>query len=507
MALEAPMIQLQGIKKRFGTVLANDGIDLEVKKGEVHAIFGENGAGKSTLMKILYGLIKPDEGEIYIEGQKVVFHSPADALEFGVGMVHQTFKLVPTLSVLDNVALPLKISGLKGYVKEVNEIIDKICQEHDLRIDKKALVKDLGAHEQQLVEIIKLLCLEQKVLIFDEPTSVLVGEQILKLLEMFRNWAEEGYAVIFISHKVDEVLSATDRITVLRNGKKVDCVETKKASRDELARMLAGEDFESVRSTKRFIEGREKTLSVENLTAYDAVKKLNLLNDLSFSVSKGEIYGIAGVMGNGQDHLVEIITGTHPEEKKIEKGKILIDEMNVTGMRADQLSRNGIDIAYIPPKPKEVGVTQDWSLKRNLLLRSWPKYGNFMVNWNKLNSQADELIADYNIITHSKEAKVATLSGGNQTKVILAREINRHCPLMVIYDPCPGLDIKAIELFKQMLLDCKNETAILLIASELTLLTSICDNLGVIFEGTIYQYEGDYDIEKIASMMIGGRAS
>jgi general nucleoside transport system ATP-binding protein len=498
---------VEGIVKKYGSVVANDGVDLDVRKGEVHAIFGENGAGKSTLMKILYGLVQPDEGELYIEGEKVRFHSPADALNAGIGMVHQTFKLVPNLTVLDNIALTLHTSMFGGYEKEVGAKIDAVCKKHNLEIDKTAIIRDLGAHEQQLVEILKLLCLEPKILIFDEPTSVLVGDQITKLLEMFRDWADMGYAVIFISHKLDEVLGSTDRISILRNGKRVGCVKTRETNENELIQLLVGGELEKINAERRHHAGKDKVLVIEGLSAVDEIRNAPVLTDLNLSVSKGEIFGIAGVMGNGQDRLVEIITGTQSADIKITGGKVYINNVDVTGFSASRLLNKGIEIGYVPPKPKETGVTGDWSLMQNILLRNWSLFGHRFIKWPAVGVYSNVLIEDYGIVAQSRDVKVSTLSGGNQTKVILAREMKRKSSLMVIYDPCPGLDLKTIELFKQKVLDSRKHSAVLLIASDLNLIMSLCDNIGIIYDGNIRPYSGEYELNRICTMMTGGVAS
>ncbi len=506
MSTSALAIEMRQIRKVYGRdVVANDGIDFDVRFGEVHCLLGENGAGKSTLMKILFGLVQADEGEIFINGNPVKFLSPSDAINGGIGMVHQQFKLVPSLTVLENIALGLNEKKLGKIESEFG----RVCLEYDVDIDKNKKVKDLPAHEQQLVEILKLLCLGQKILIFDEPTSILVGEQIQQLLKRLKEWAKMGHAVVFISHKMNEVLEVGDRISVLRNGKKVACVEGDGIERDKLIELMVGEDFkEYKRGEEKDLSSAEKILQVDNLSVKNQENKF-VLEDVSFSVREGEIFGIAGIQGNGQDALVEVITGTNPESIRITDGKIELEGINITGFTSSKIESKKIDLGYIPPKAKDIGVATTLSVKENLLLRGWSQYGNVFVNWRKLYKRADELIEKYNISVPSKEANVSTLSGGNRIKIILARELSRQTKLLVIFDPCTGLDVKSIEFFKKNLLELakNNNTAILLVSNDLDLLFDVCDSLGVIFRGKVLPYQssdGSFKMDEITNMMTGG---
>lgn len=505
-ATSAHAIEMRKIRKVYGgDIVANDGIDFDVRFGEVHCLLGENGAGKSTLMKILFGLVQPDEGEILINGSKVKLHSPSDALNAGIGMVHQQFKLVSSLTVLENVALALNVK----HLTKIETQFDRICIQYDLKLDKKKRVIDLPAHEQQLVEILKLLCLGQKILVFDEPTSILVGEQIAKLLARFKNWAQMGHAVVFISHKMNEVLDVGNRISVLRNGKKVACVEGHGMNRDELIKLMVGEDYKEYRRSKiRDLSSSHRALEIDNVSVKNAEEE-HILDGVSFSVREGEIYGIAGIQGNGQDTLVEVITGTNPETVRITSGKVIFEGRDITSLNSNQIQNLNIDVGYIPPKAKDIGVASTLSVKENLLLRSWEEFGRFFVKWRMVDKRADELIEKYYISVPSKEAKISTLSGGNKIKIILARELSRKTRVLVIFDPCPGLDVKSIEFFKKNLLEIssKERRAILLVSSDLDLLFEICDRLGVIFRGRIYPYEssnGEFRLDEITNMMTAG---
>jgi len=496
---------LNGVTKRFGTLVANNRINFDLHRGEVHGLIGENGAGKSTLMNIIYGLYKPDAGEIYIDGCKVALRSPTDALNAGIGMLHQRFKLIPSLTVLENIALYLKTKSTVNFLKEAEKKVYALFELHGFKIDLNKTVSMLGAHDQQLVEIIKLFCEDYKILILDEPTSVLVGEQITKLLEQIKKWSSMGYAVIFISHKLNEIMAVSDRITVLRKGSVTAKFHGQDICREELIRAIIGSDLPEIdgeSSPKTLRQGKE-VLRVANLSVKDN-RGLTVVDNVSFQVSHGEIYGVAGVMGNGQDLLVDILTGTNLHNSRITGGKISINNVETTGLSARATNRKRINMAYIPPKAHEVGLAKNLTFLENALLRDWDLFGKYIINWNKLSKFADKLIKDYSIAVSSKLTKVGTLSGGNQLKVVIAREVEHQPDLLIVFDPCAGLDVMSIKKFENKLLEAGKHAAVFYVGDDLDLLLSVSDRLGVMYKGKLTEIKKPFCREEICRLMVGG---
>jgi len=500
-----PILQLNGITKSFGTLVANNCINFEVERGEVHGLIGENGAGKSTLMNIVYGLYDPDAGEIYVDGCKVSFKSPIEALNAGIGMLHQRFKLIPSLTVLENIALYLKTKSAVNFLKEAETKIRQLSVLHGFKIDINQTVSLLGAHDQQLVEIIKLFCEDYKILILDEPTSVLAGDQITRLLEQIKNWARMGYAIIFISHKLNEVMAISDRVTVLSKGSVTAKFHRQDMCREELIRAMIGSDLPETecKSSSQALKQAKEVLRVDNLSVKDKWG-LTVVDKVSLQVGQGEIYGIAGVMGNGQDFLVDILTGTNLQEGHLIGGKIWINSVETTGLSASAINRKGINVAYIPPKAHEVGLAKSLSFLENALLRDWDLFGKYIVNWKKVYGFADNLIKDYSIAASSKAVRVGNLSGGNQLKAVIAREVEHKPDLLVVFDPCAGLDIMSIKKFETKLIEASKDAAVFYVGDDLDLLLSVSDRIGVMYKGKLFEVSRPFYKEEIGRLMTGG---
>lgn len=491
------VVKMHEISKRFPGVLANDHIDFDLKEGEVHALLGENGSGKTTLMNILYGLLKPDEGEIYIYGTKVSLHSPSDAIAHGIGMIHQDFKLIPSFTVAENITLCLQT--IKGFkTGEVKGIIADLIQKYEISsVDLGAEVEELPAHEEQLVEIIKMLCLGQKILIFDEPTSVLAGEQKDILLERLRRLAKMGHSIVFISHKLDEVLAVSDRVTVLRQGKVIGCLETSKTNRKELVTMMIGRDMPEL--SKPQSKRGEKVLEVQNLHV-SSYRGIEAVKDVSFSVCKGEILGIAGVAGNGQEELVEAITGI----RKVASGKVIINGCDATNTSVKRII--DIDVSYIPPKPKETGVARTLPITENILLRDYsPQFYHhrFFSDLTNISRYARQVISEYNIMTPSENVPVSHLSGGNLMKLVVAREMSHQPKIFIIFDPTLGLDVGSIEFVHKKIIEAREYAAVLLVSTDLDEVLSVSDRIAIIFQGKVKEVTEGFSREKLGLMMTG----
>lgn len=500
-----PILQLKGITKRFGSLVANNNIDFELNQGEVHGLVGENGAGKTTLMNIVYGLLEPDEGEIYVDGQKIHLKSPIDALNSGIGMLHQQFKLVQSFTGLENIALYLKTNSSINYMQETQDKINSIKKRYGFDIDLNQKVNTMGAHEQQLVELIKLFCEDYKILILDEPTSVLVGEQIERLLKQVKEWARLGYAIVLISHKLDEVTAVSDKITVLRKGSVIESIEKKEASKERLIRALVGGELPVVKKEESadLLNQKHIILSVDNLIAKNR-SKTTIIDNVSFNVSKGEIFGIAGIMGNGQDQLLDIISGTNIYDNTVADGKVLIKDTDTTYLSANDIAAKGINMAYIPPKAIEVGLASGLSFTENVILRNMSSFGKYYIDWKSAEKYAEHMISEYSIAVSSLGKKVSTLSGGNKIKTVIAREFERKTGLILVFDPSAGLDIMSIKKLEQTLLTARKHAAIVYVGDDLDLLLSVSDRIGVMFKGTLTEVEKPFSKEKIGQLMTGG---
>ena len=494
-------VQLKGITKHFPGVLANDHIDFSLQNGEIHTLLGENGAGKSTLMNILDGIYSPDEGEIYIQGKKVNIRNPSDAMENGIGMVHQHFMLVDTLTVLENILLGLKSQGFYINKKKVAKRIEEISQKYNFNINPYVKIWQLSVGEQQRVEIIKTLFRNAKVLILDEPTAVLTPQESEDLFKLLKRIVKEGKSIIFISHKLNEVMEISDRITVLRKGRVIGTVNKNETSERELAEMMVGREVLFNLERKPLKRGKE-VLKVENLEAYND-KGVKALRGVNFTVSRGEIFGIAGVSGNGQKELAQALTGL----RRVVKGKITLNNEEITNAHPLEIARKGVN--YVPPDRLRVGLIPNLNAIENAILRRYNKppvsRGRF-IDYAKAAEYTRELIEKFNITVPRETAPVKLLSGGNLQKLILAREIAEKPRLLIAVHPTRGLDVGATEFVRKKLLEERNKgTAVLLISEDLDEILMISDRIGVIYEGKIVDIvdRKDADKSKIGLLMAG----
>lgn len=493
------LLELKNITKKFPGVLANDNISLSVRKGEIHALLGENGAGKSTLMNVLYGLYQPDSGEIWFDGERVKIRSPKEAINLGIGMVHQHFKLVPTLTVAENIAILEKYSFNPVInLKKVKEKI-RLLSETGLSVEPDSYVWQLSVGEQQRVEILKALYHGVKLLILDEPTAVLTPGEGKDFFSVIRSLVEKGLSVIFITHKLEEVMELSHKVTVLRDGRKIETLNTGDSNEKILAKMMVGREvLIDVKKAPFKGEGKE-FLKVENLSALDE-RKLKALDGINFSIRKGEIYGIAGVSGNGQRELAEVIMGM----RKAAGGKVLINGRDVTGFSPERIIREGV--SHIPEDRRATGAIINFTLAENLLLVSSPFTDGFWLDYKEAATFTEDLIKKYDIRTTGPSARAGSLSGGNLQKLIIARELSRNPDFIVAVHPTRGLDLGAIEYVHKMLLkERERGAAILLISTDLNEILTLSDRTGVIYKGKITgEFFGDRDdLEKIGLLMAG----
>lgn len=494
-------VQLKGITKHFPGVLANDHIDFNLRKGEIHTLLGENGAGKSTLMNILDGIYYPDKGEIYIQGKKVNIRNPSDAMENGIGMVHQHFMLVDTLTVLENIVLGLKSQGFYINKEKIAKRIEEISQKYHFNINPYVKIWQLSVGEQQRVEIIKTLFRNAKILILDEPTAVLTPQESEDLFKLLRRIVKEGKSVIFISHKLNEVMEISDRITVLRKGRVIGTVNKNETNERKLAEMMVGREVLFNFERKPLKRGKE-VLRVENLEAYND-KGIKALQNVNFSVFGGEIFGIAGVSGNGQKELVQAITGL----RRVTKGKVILNDEEVTNASPPEVSRKGV--SYIPPDRLRVGLIPNLNAVDNAILRCYnrpPVSKGSFIDYAKALEYTKGLIEKFNIMVPRINAPIKLLSGGNLQKLLLAREIAEEPKLLIAVHPTRGLDVGATEFVRKKLLEERNKgTAVLLISEDLDEILMISDRIGVIYEGKIVDIidRKDADKNKIGLLMAG----
>lgn len=504
---------MRGIVKRFPGVLANDQVDFSVRKGEVHTLLGENGAGKSTLMKILFGLHQPDEGQIKLDGEETRIHSPGDAIRAGIGMIHQHFMLVPTLTVAENVALGLGTehhmnSGSTGSARQfflnldpVASRISEISDQYGLKVDPSIYVWQLSVGEQQRVEIIKALFRNAELLALDEPTAVLTPQEVDDLFVTLRSMTEAGHSLIFISHKLHEVLEISDRITVLRNGRLVGTVDAEKADRPKLAQMMVGREV-FLEQDRGKVEVGEPRLQIQHLCA-DSDRETQALHEVDLTVNSGEIVAIAGVSGNGQRELAEVIAGLRPATA----GSVLIDGQDCTNHSPGQLRLDGL--AYIPEERMRDGAVKEFSVAENLMLHDFdisPYANRGFLRFDQIKDRCTELIKDFDVKTPSADSSLKTLSGGNIQKAILARELSGGPTVLVAAQPTRGVDIGATEYIRQRLLDQRNEgTATLLISEDLDEIMSLADRIAVMYEGHIMGVvdREDADITRLGLLMAG----
>jgi simple sugar transport system ATP-binding protein len=493
-------IELKAITKRFGSLVANDSIDLKVGRGEIHAILGENGAGKSTLMNIVYGLAKADSGKIFVEDKEVIINEPADALRYGIGMVHQHFMLIPVFTVAENIALGREQSkGVFLTLDEVKKKIKALADEFKFDIDPDALIEDLPVGVQQRVEIIKALIYDAKVLILDEPTAVLTPQETDELLNIMRTLKKKGTSIIFITHKLREVKDVADKITIIRLGKVVGTTSPD-TSQEDLASMMVGRQVDLAPNKSEIKPGRV-ILDVNKLNVANSLGR-KIINSLSLQVKAGEILAIAGVQGNGQSELARAILNLEDHVQ----GSIKLDEQEILGLTVQDALRKGI--AYIPESRELDGLIGTFSIAENLILDVHylaPVAKRRQLNNEYINQNSTKLVKEFDIRTQSIFENVSALSGGNKQKVVLARELSRDVKLVVASQPTRGLDVGSVEfVYEKLLSERSANRAILLISSELDEVLELADRIAVIYKGEIVGEVGpDVSREKLGLMMAG----
>jgi general nucleoside transport system ATP-binding protein len=499
---DAPVLELRGITKRYPGIVADDDVDFDLRRGEVHALLGENGAGKSTLMNIVYGLTKPDEGEIVVRGTPVTFSSASDAISHGIGMVHQHFMLIPVMTVAENIVLAAEPThfGLLDE-KAAGDRVRDISTRFGLAVDPGERVEQIGVGQQQRVEILKALYRNADVLILDEPTAVLTPQEATELFAIVRALTAQGTAVIFISHKLNEVLEIADRITVLRRGKRIDTVPREGATEDSLARMMVGREV-LLRVDKTPATPGEIALELEDIHVLDD-RGLEQVKGVSLDVRRGEIVAIAGVDGNGQSELVEAIAGLRP----IEQGSISVGGIAVEGHRTPRRMLDA-GIGHIPEDRHRRGLVLDFSLAENIALHDYDKAPSARFGWlfpKRLIKRAVGLLREFDVRGGGPLTLASSLSGGNQQKVVIAREVSRNPKLLIAAQPTRGLDVGAIEYVHRRLVAERDEGhAILLISLELDEVLSLADRVLVIYEGQIAGEHGaDVTEEQIGLEMLG----
>lgn len=494
------VVEMRGIVKRFPGVLANDHVNFDLRRGEIHALLGENGAGKSTLMNILSGLYRADEGEIFINGEQKDFHSPRDAIRAGIGMVHQHFMLVPSLTVTENILLGLNEPRFLLQLNTYHQRVAALAEQFGLLVDPRTHVWQLSVGEQQRVEILKMLYRGAQVLIMDEPTAVLAPQEIEGLFETLRSMTRQGKSIIFISHKLQEITAIADRVTVLSKGRVTAAGQPLEGlTRRDLARLMVGREVVFSLQKKPQKPGKV-VLQAEDLHAEND-KGLPALQGISLTVREGEIVGLAGVAGNGQRELAQVISGL----RKPTKGSVILDGSEITHKPV----RFGIDlgVGYIPADRTHVGSAPNLSVTDNIIMKKYrrePVARGWSVDMQAATRLAKELKEAYDIIVPTVETPARLLSGGNLQRVILAREISNNPAFLLAVQPTRGLDVGAIEGVQRLLLAQREAgAAILLISEELEELISLSDRIYVIYEGRIMGEVHDGDVEKIGLMMTG----
>ncbi len=497
---QAYAIEMLNITKKFPGIIANDNISLQLKKGEIHALLGENGAGKSTLMSVLFGLYQPEEGIIKKDGKEVKIQNPNDANDLGIGMVHQHFKLVECFSVLDNIILGVEPNKL-GFLKkaEAKKKVLELSEKYGLQIDPDALIEDITVGMQQRTEILKMLYRENEILIFDEPTAVLTPQEIKELMQIMKNLSNEGKSILFISHKLAEIMEVADRCTVIRKGKYIGTVETADTTMAQLSAMMVGRDVNFHVEKKEHKTG-EVLLSVENMTVASKVHKNNAVKNVSLKVRAGEIVCIAGIDGNGQTEFVHGLTGLEP----LVSGKIELCGKDITHSTIRQ--RNVMGLSHIPEDRHKHGLVLDYTLEDNLVLQRYfePEFTNKagFLRFKNIRKNAERLIEQYDVRSGQGSVTVArSMSGGNQQKAIIAREIDKNPEVLIAVQPTRGLDVGAIEyIHKQLVAQRDAGKAVLLVSLELDEVMDVPDRILVMYEGEIV---GEFDPKTTSQEELG----
>lgn len=482
--MENYIVEMLNITKKFPGIIANDNITLKLKKGEIHALLGENGAGKSTLMSVLFGLYQPEKGEIRKNGQVVQINDPNDANDLGIGMVHQHFQLVEIFTVLENIILGVEPSKA-GFIQkdEAREKVMALSERYGLKVDPDALIEDITVGMQQRVEILKMLYKDNEILIFDEPTAVLTPQEIKELLEIMRGFAAEGKSILFITHKLNEIMEVADRCTVLRKGKHIGTVDIKDTTKEELSRMMVGRDI-SFKVDKKESKPKDVVLSVKNLNVTSKIHNKDVVKNVSFDVRAGEIVCLAGIDGNGQTEVVNALTGLD----RASTGSISLNGKDIT--RASIRERSILGMSHIPEDRHKHGLVLDYKLEENLVLqRYWQKefQKNGFIKFDAVRKYSEGLIDKYDIRSGQGPITMArSMSGGNQQKAIIAREIDKEHDLLVAVQPTRGLDVGAIEyVHKQLIASRDKGKAVFLVSLELDEVMNVSDRILVIYEGEI----------------------
>ncbi|KAF1304358.1 ABC transporter ATP-binding protein [Candidatus Enterococcus willemsii] len=482
MAEENFVIEMRNITKSFGTFKANDQINLQIRKGEIHALLGENGAGKSTLMNVLSGLLEPTSGEILMDGKAVNITSPTKANQLGIGMVHQHFMLVDAFTVTENIILgnePNRLGVLdrKNARKEIQELSER----YGLSVNPDAYIRDISVGMQQRVEILKTLYRGADILIFDEPTAVLTPQEIDELIVIMKGLVREGKSIILITHKLDEIKAVADRCTVIRRGQGIGTVDVVDVSSQELADMMVGRSV-SFKTDKKAANPQEVVLSIENLVVKEN-RGIEAVKNLSLTVHAGEIVGIAGIDGNGQSELIQALTGL----RKVESGRILLEDKDITNLRPRKITEAGV--GHVPEDRHKYGLVLDMSLAENIALQTYyqePFSNMGVLNYTEINDHARDLIQEFDVRTVNEVVPAKALSGGNQQKAIIAREIYRDPELLIVANPTRGLDVGAIEFIHKRLIEQRDRfKAVLLISFELEEILNVSDRIAVIHDGEI----------------------
>ena len=476
------VIEMREITKVFGEFVANDKINLQLRKGEIHALLGENGAGKSTLMNMLAGLLEPTSGEIVVNGQVVKLDSPSKAASLGIGMVHQHFMLVEAFTVAENIILGSELTknGVLDIARATKEIMD-LSERYGLAVDPSAKVADISVGAQQRVEILKTLYRGADILIFDEPTAVLTPSEIDELMAIMKNLVKEGKSIILITHKLDEIRAVSDRVTVIRRGKSIETVEILGATNADLAEMMVGRSV-SFKTEKQAAQPKEVVLSIKDLVVNEN-RGVPAVKNLSLDVRAGEIVGIAGIDGNGQSELIQAITGL----RKIESGSIELKGRSISGLHPRQITE--MSVGHVPEDRHRDGLVLDMMISENIALQTYykePLSKNGILNYGNIISHAKKLMQEFDVRAASEIVPASALSGGNQQKAIIAREINRDPDLLIVSQPTRGLDVGAIEyIHKRLIEERDNGKAVLVVSFELDEILNVSDRIAVIHDGKI----------------------
>ena len=483
MADEPIVLEMHNIVKQFGDFRANDEINLQVRRGQIHALLGENGAGKSTLMNQLSGLLQPTSGDILINGHKITVDSPAKAAELGIGMVHQHFMLMDAFTVTENIILGSEpVNGMKLDIKKASRYIKKLSEQYRLDVNPDALAGDISVGMQQRVEILKTLYRGADILIFDEPTAVLTPQEIDELMVIMRHLASEGKSIILITHKLDEIKAVADQVTVIRRGKSIDSFPVAGVSSQELADIMVGRSVSLYATEKSPARPKETVISLDHVTVKDS-RGLTAVKDLSLDIHAGEVVGLAGIDGNGQSELISAMTGLMPTAS----GKIMLNGKNIANKKPRQITEAGV--SHIPEDRQRYGLELDMTLAENIALQTYykrPLSKHGVLDYEAINKHARDLITKFDVRTVNELVPAGSLSGGNQQKAIIARELDRNADFIIAAQPTRGLDVGAIEYIHQQLIYQRNANkAVMLVSFELDEILNVADRIAVISHGEI----------------------